>query len=394
MQFHAKVLTPARTIEDVTVDAAGEAEARRLIASSGGRVIELRVGGALPALRARRSDFDLKVFNQQMHSLLAAGQTVVDAIDVLGHNDRKSGSRAVYEALLRELRDGNQLSDAMASLPSVFPMLYVAMVRASETTGSIRTSIERYMLYQRQVDDIRNKLIAAATYPLVLLSVGSLVIAFLMLYVLPRFAAVYENAGSMATGSAGFAQWWGAFVQNNTLLAWGAVGTVYALVIAAILHPRLRAAVYGRVMASPWIGERLHVLQLGRLYRTISMLLNSGLSVLSALRMTRASLPLAMHGDVERAARMISEGLAMSDVMRECGLTTEVAVRLLAAGESSGNLEEMMERIADFYDQETARWIDLAGRLIEPVLMLGMGVVVGAIVLMLYSPIFDLANIV
>lgn len=394
MQFYAKVLTPAHLIEDVTVDAAGEAEARQLIASSGARVIELSSGGTMPKLRGRRRDFDLTVFNQQMHSLLSAGQTVVDAIDVLGQSDRKSGSKAIFEVLLRELRNGNQLSDAMASLPSVFPVLYVAMVRASETTGSVRASVERYMQYRRQVDDIRGKLVAAATYPAILLSVGSLVIAFLMLYVLPRFAAVYEDAGTMAAGKAGFAQWWGGFVQENTLLAWGAVGAVYAAIALAVLHPALRTALYRRLVASPWIGERLHVLQLGRLYRTLAMLLHSGLSVMSAMRMTRASLPAAMHADVDQAARMISEGMAMSYAMRQNGLSTEVAVRLLVAGESSGNLDEMMERIADFYDQETARWIDMAGRLIEPVLMLGMGLVVGAIVLMLYSPIFDLANIV
>lgn len=394
MQFHAKILTPSRAIEDITVDAAGEAEACQLIASSGGRLIELRSGRSAMSGRAPRREFNLAVFNQQMHSLLAAGQTLVDAIDVLGKNDRKAGSKAVYEVLLRELRQGNQLSDAMASLPSVFPMLYVAMVRSSETTGTVRASIERYMLYQRQVDEIRGKLMAAATYPAVLLAVGSLVITFLMLYVLPRFAAVYDEAGSMRTGQAGFAQLWGTFVRENTLLAWGAVGWVFAALAIAILHPAVRNAAYRRMMASPWIGERIRVLQLGGLYRTLAMLLHSGLSVLPAMRMTRASLPAAMHGEIDRAARMVSEGMAMSHAMRECGLSTEVAVRLLVAGESSGNLDQMMERIADFYDQETARWIDTAGRLIEPVLMLGIGLVVGAIVLMLYSPIFDLANIV
>lgn len=394
MQFHAKILTPARAIEDVTVDAAGEAEARQLIASGGGRVIELRAGRSVLVGRAPQREFQLAVFNQQLHSLLAAGQTVVDAIDVLGRNDRKAGSRAVYEVLLRELRQGNQLSDAMASLPSVFPALYVAMVRSSETTGTLRASIERYMRYQRQVDEIRGKLKAAATYPAVLLGVGSLVITFLMLYVLPRFAAVYDEAGTMRSGQGGFAQWWGGFVRDNTLLAWSMVGCVFAALAAVALHPAVRGAAHRRLVASPWIGERVRVLQLGRLYRTLAMLLHSGLSVLPAMRMTRASLPAIMHADLDRAARLVSEGLSMSHAMRECGLSTEVAVRLLVAGESSGNLDQMMERIADFYDQETARWIDTAGRLIEPALMLGIGLVVGAIVLMLYSPIFDLANIV
>lgn len=385
-------MTVAGGIEELTVDAASEAEARQLVVGSGARVIGLRMVAA-PLLR-RKHDFSLPVFNQQMFSLLEAGQTVVDSIDVLSKNDRRPGARTVYEVLLRELRQGNQLSESMSRLPSVFPALYVAMVRSSETTGTVRASIERYMRYQRQVDDIRGKLAAAATYPAILLGVGSLVIAFLMLYVLPRFAAVYDDAGTMHGDSGGFVRWWGGFVRDNVWLAWGGVLAALTVVAVTMLHPAARGVAYRRLVATPWVGERIRVLQLGRLYRTLGMLLHSGVSILSAMRMTRASLPVAMHAALEDAVRLVSEGVAMSHAMRQCGLSTEVAVRLLVAGESSGSLDEMMGRIADFYDQETAQWIDTAGRLIEPLLMLGIGLIVGGIVLLLYSPIFDLANIV
>jgi general secretion pathway protein F len=363
MKFHIKVLTPALAVEELVVEAATEDEARRLVANNGGRVIGLRAAGGL-AGRTGKSTFNLSVFNQQMHSLLEAGQTVVDAVEVLTHNDRRAGNRAIYEVLLRELRQGNQLSDAMATLPSVFPTLYVAMVRSSETTGTVRASINRYMLYQRQVDEIRGKLAAAATYPAILLGVGFLVIAFLMLYVLPRFSAVYEDTGTMRNGSAGFVQWWGGFVRDNELLAWGGMAAFLAVLVTLVVHPAVRGAAYRRILTLPWLGERIQVMQLGRLYRTLGMLLTSGLSVLPAMRMTRASLPLAMHADLDRAIRSVSEGIPLSVAMSENNLTTEVAVRLLGAGESSGNLDEMMGRTADFYDQETAIWIDTAGRLI------------------------------
>jgi general secretion pathway protein F len=136
------------------------------------------------------------------------------------------------------------------------------------------------------------------------------------------------------------------------------------------------------------------ILQLARLYRTLGMLLKSGVSVIGAMRMTQESLPLTMREDLVAAVKAVSEGTAISVVMHDCNLSTEVAQRLLVAGESSGNLDDMMERIADFYDQETAIWIDTAGRLIEPILMMVIGLIIGGIVLMLYAPIFDLANIV
>lgn len=394
MQYRAKLLTATMAVEEQVLEAANEAEARQLLARSGASVLTLRPARTSWLRPTRRSAFNLAVFNQQLHSLIDAGQTVVDAIDVLGRNDTRGRSSDVYNVLLRELRQGNPLSVAMASLPSVFPQLYVAMVRSSETTGTLRAAVERYMHYQRQVDEIRTKVRAAATYPAILLGVGFTVIAFLMLYVLPRFSAVYEDAGTLSQGEIGFVQWWGSFVRSHELIAWGGLGLVVGAMALLVLHPAVRSAAYGWLMRSAWLGQRLQILQLARLYRTLGMLLHSGVSVLAAMRMTKASLPVALHGNLERAVTLVSEGHAMSSALRDCGLSTEVAVRLLVAGESSGNLDDMMGRVADFYDQDTSIWIDTAGRLIEPALMLGIGLVVGAIVLMLYSPIFDLANIV
>jgi general secretion pathway protein F len=394
MQFRVKVLNQQMVVDYLDIDASSEEEARRFASSSGLRVLDLRAGRTGLKRNGRQKAFNLSVFNQQLHSLLEAGQTVVDAIEVLGQNDRRGRHRAIYDTLLQGLQQGNQLSDAMATLPSVFSPLYIAMVRASETTGTVRSAIRRYMQYQKQIDEIRGKLSAAATYPAILLSVGFLVISFLLLYVLPRFSAVYDDAGQTRHGAAGFVQLWGGFVRNNTLLAWSVVIGAGSAVVAVVLHRGLRAAAYRKLLTLPWIGERVWIMQLGRLYRTLGMLLRSGVSVLSAMRMTQASMPVVMHDDLTAAILAVSEGKAMSRVMHECKLSTEVAQRLLLAGESSGNLDEMMERIADFYDEETAIWIDTAGRLIEPILMLAIGAVVGAIVLMLYSPIFDLANIV
>lgn len=394
MRYQIKVLTRAMVIEHIMIDAASEAEARQLIANSNSRVLKLKASRTTFGSSRNGKDFRLGIFNQQLHSLLEAGQTIVDAIEMLGKNDRKFRNRAIYDVLLRELRNGNQLSEAMYNLPSVFPSLYVAMIRSSETTGTIRDAINRYMQYQRQIDQIHQKLATAATYPAILLGVGALVISFLMLYVLPRFSAVYEDSGSLHHGSVGFVQWWGGFVRSHEVLAWGGFFAIILAGTAAVLNPGLRVAAYRRLLVMPWIGERMEVLQLARLYRTLGMLLHSGVSILEAMRMTRASLPVAMQSDIDAALQAVSEGISMSVVMQQSGLSTEVAVRLLVAGESSGNLDEMMGRIADFYDQETSIWIDAAGRLIEPVLMLGIGLVVGAIVLMLYSPIFDLATIV
>ena len=393
MMYEAKVINAAMVVESISIEANSEAEARHLLVSTDLRLVSLRKGKPNWRVGARGSRFSLTVFNQQLHSLLAAGQTVGDAVDILGRNDRSGRQRAIYDTLLDGLRQGRQLSQAMASLPSVFPGLYVAMLQASETTGTVQLSISRFMQYQRQIDEIRRKLRAAAIYPAILLAVGFAVVAFLMLYVVPRFSVVFDDMAVRHSGSAGFIQLWGGFVRANTTVAWLGF-TVGATVLGALLlHPRVRLWGARQLGALPWLGERIRVLQLARLYRTLSMLLRSGVTVLTAMKMVQASLPAAMRLELADAVLAVSEGRPLSTVLAEHHLSTEVAQRLLLAGESSGNLDKMMEHIADFYDQEVAAWIDTASRLVEPVLMVGIGLVIGVIVLMLYTPIFDLANI-
>lgn len=393
MRFQAKVMDNAMGVRSMPVEARDEAEARHLIGSAGLRVLDLRQAGfGLPQF-ATGPRFQLTVFNQQLHSLLAAGQTVSEAVEIIGRNDKTGRHAAIFQTLLEELRRGKQLSDAMAGMPSVFPALYVAMVKAAETTGAVQSSVQRFMRYQQQIDDIRKKVAAATIYPAILVSLGFVVVAFLMLYVVPRFSIVFDDMATRPEGSGAFIQAWGGFVRENTVLAWCAFGGLAAGVTATIFHPAARTWAMRRVLTLPWIGEHLRILQLARLYRTLSLLLRSGVNLLTAMRMTESSLPAAMQLGLGRAMHAVSEGRALSTVMAEQGLSTEVAQRLLVAGESSGNLDRMMEHIADFYDQEVEMWIGTASRLIEPVLMVGIGLVIGAIVLMLYMPIFDMANI-
>jgi len=394
MHFKVKLLTQAMRVEEQRLEAADLQEVRRVVSAGGGKLLSATpIRQGLRGSRGRQS-FNLSIFNQQLLSLLDAGQPVVDALEILGHNDVRDGNRDIYDTLLEGLRHGRQLSDSMAALPSVFPPLYVAMVRSSESTGTVRTSLRRFMQYQKQVDEIRGKLVAAAIYPAVLMSVGFAVVAFLMLYVVPRFSAVFDDSGPGRQVSAGFVQMWGGFVRNNPVIAWAGAGAVAGAVLMMFRNRRLRAWVVQQVAAIPAIGRRVQVFQLARLYRTLGMLLRSGISMLNAMRMTGEALPLNMGRPMISAMESVSQGHAISRAMAAAGLGTEVANRLLVAGEASGNLDEMMERIADFYDQETSAWIDTAGKLIEPTLMIGIGLVIGAVVLMLYMPIFDLTNVV
>ena len=156
--------------------------------------------------------------------------------------------------------------------------------------------------------------------------------------------------------------------------------------------PEVRAVISGAVWRLPALGERMKVYQLARFYRTIGMLIKGGMPLVSSLEMGAELLHPALRARLASASRAISEGRSVSQSMEANGLTTPVALRMLGVGEQSGNMGEMMDRIAAFHDEEISRWVDWFTRMFEPVLMAIIGLVIGAIVVLMYMPIFELAG--
>ena len=274
----------------------------------------------------------------------------------------------------------------------MFPSLYVSTVRASERTGALSEALSRYIAYQMQVDVVRKKVVSASIYPLLLIACGSLVMAFLLAYVVPRFSRIYEDIGGNLP------------VLSRLLLHWGKLLQVHGLLVALLVAAALAAALY--VAAQPaarnWVmrvlwqvpaaGERMRIYQLTRFYRTLGMLLRGGTPIVQALNMVSDLLQPGLRPQLQGAARKINEGRSISFSMEAHRLTTPVALRMLRVGERTGQMGEMMERIASFYDEEMARWVEWFTRLFEPVLMACIGLVIGLIVVLMYLPIFDLAG--
>lgn len=345
----------------------------------------------LPGL-ARRYRFPLDLFSRELLALLGSGLSLVEALQTLAEKESRGEARRVLEQVLEHIYQGETLSAALARYPDAFPPLYVATVRASEKTSDLPEALSRYLAYSAQFETLRKKLAAAAIYPVLLLVVGGLVAFFLLGWVVPRFAAIYEgNLDSLPLGSRLLMQW-GGLVQHHLGLL---VGAALALGLGAwhvLRQPALRAALSRRVWRLPGIGEKLRVFQLTRFYRTVGMLLAGGIPVVTALGMAEGMLHPELRGRLAGAARDIRDGKPISQAMVRSGLTTPVAVRMLRVGERSGRMGEMMEAIAAFHDEELSRAVDWFTRLIEPLLMAFIGLTIGVIVVLLYMPIFELAG--
>jgi general secretion pathway protein F len=266
------------------------------------------------------------------------------------------------------------------------------MIRASEKTGDLPEALMRYIGYEQQVEILKKKLIAASIYPFLLITVGSLVILFLLGYVVPRFSQIYADAGTSQSLMLHIVLAWAGLIdQHGETILMSAVIFIGAMGYALSLR-QVRGYLMGMLWRLPMIGEQMRIFQLARFYRTLGMLLVSGITVSQALEMARGLLAISFHVSLTRASKLIREGRAISDAMEAAGLVTPVSLRMLRVGEKSGEMGPMLEHIATLHDEEIARWLEWFTRLFEPLLMIFIGLVIGVVVLMLYMPIFELAG--
>ncbi|MGQ9686741.1 MAG: type II secretion system F family protein [Thiobacillaceae bacterium] len=392
MQFHVTAMS-GNGRRHLRLEAAHAGEAADQVRRMGLTVLAVRPRGSLSfAWPARRYRFPLTLFSRELLALLGSGLSLVEALQTLAEKESRSETRKLLTQVLGHLYEGESFSAAIAHYPDAFPALYVATVRASEKTSDLPEALARYVAYQEQLEVIRKKVAAAAVYPTLLLAVGSMVAIYLLGWVVPRFSGIYaDNLAQLPLGSRLLMEW-GGFIQAHARLTGLTLLAVLAGAVYALRQPAVRAAVSRWLWRIPALGVRLRVFQLTRFYRTVGMLLSGGIPVVTALGMAEGLLHPELRQRLAMATRDIREGKSISQSLEGAGLTTPVSLRMLRVGEKSGRMGAMMEAIAAFYDEELARAVDWLTRLVEPVLMVLIGLVIGAIVVLLYMPIFDLAG--
>src|SRR5512139_3030548 len=391
MRYRVKALRPGAGVTALTVEAIDEAEATARLQREGAQVLSI-VAERSGWLAARRARFPLLLFTQELIALLDAGLTLTEVLETLAEKESRPESRQLIERLLVSMREGRPFSAALASQAGAFPPLYAATVRAAESTGDLSPALARYVGYQNQIDAVKKKVISASIYPLLLIGVGTLVIGFLLGYVVPRFASVYADAGRDLPWMSKMLLTWGEAVEAHGILILLVALAGIASLVLAMAQPATRAALTRLAWRTPAIGEHLRTFELARFYRSLGMLLAGGIPIVPALGMVSGLLSANLRSGAATAMEAMRRGETISAAFAQGALTTPVAARLLRVGEKSGRMGEMMERIAIFHDEEMARWVDWFTRLFEPLLMVFIGLTIGLIVVLLYMPIFDLAG--
>jgi len=369
--------------------------ARQQAAILGFTVLSCRASGAWRwALRGSvTKGLDVEVFVEQLRDLLVAGLSLIEALEALRRGATGNALSAI-ERLERQLREGKTLSSAMAADAATFPPLLISLVRASELTSGLPQTLTRFLEHEQRVAEVRHRLISTSIYPLLLMGVGALVLLFLLFYVMPRFARVFEGMSGELPWSARAMVNWAHLLRAHASWWLGGLLVAGAAIFALASSTALRAALLQRLLLWAPLHARLQTYFLARWYRATGMLVQGGIALSQALPLADGVLPGGMQARGLAVRRAVHDGLSPSAAYARAGMATPVAEQLLLAGERTGDLGTVLTRIAQFHESEVSRTLERGMRALEPIVMVLVGLGVGLIVVLMYMPIFELASAV
>lgn len=401
MEFRCRLGTPGGEILEGIYVAESEDRLRRELEEKGLYILSLQRRAALPGLslggarrgRVRRQEF--LVFNQELATLLKAGMPLVQSLDILRQRVANPTFKAVLDAVYEKVKAGTALSDAFAEHGSTFPPVYAASLMAGERSGNLDAVIRRYVAYEKVIGTVKKRTISALIYPAILVTMMIVLIAIIVLRVVPAFSDFYGTFERELPLSTQAILALSNFVTANLWLMFVVVvGGAMALWIW-VRQPGQRAHFHRVLLQLPWFGDSVRKFGTSQLARTLATLLGGGIPLVNALEIgVRSMSNRYLAAELEDVRRRVQEGQSFAQALLARGMFPDVAVKMVEVGESTGALQEMLNSLADFYDEEIETEVARFITLIEPVLLVIMGIVIAVVVLALYMPLFELSQVV
>ena len=401
MEFRCRLGTETGEVIDGIYTAETEAQLRRNLEGQGLYVLSLRRRGwsGLPALelprRRRVAPREFIVFNQELAALLRAGIPLVESLDIVRRRAENPVFKAVLDDVYERVRSGAALSAAFEAQGDLFPGVYTASVVAGEKSGGLVEVLRRYITSARVIGSGRRRTLSALVYPGILLLLSVVVVAVIVLEVVPEFADFYAGMGAELPLATRVLMGVSTTLRGSWLLV-ATGGAVLAFVAWRWLAAPGRRTMLDRwLLRTPAVGSLARRFATSQLARTLATLLGGGLPLVSALDVAARSIGNRHMADqLASVSREVREGRALAAAMAARGVFPAVAVRMVEVGESSGALQDMLNSIADFFDEEIETTLSRFMTLIEPVLLVVMGIVIAALLLALYWPLLQLGSVV
>ena len=335
------------------------------------------------------------VFNQELATLLKAGMPLVQSLDILRGRVEHPTFRQVLDEVYEKVRAGSSLSDAFAAHGDLFPAAYSASLLAGEKSGSLDGVLRRYVAYMKVVGGVKRRTLAALVYPAVLVAVAFVVVAIIVLKVVPEFAAFYDSFGAELPLVTRVIVRGATFVQSQILLIAGAAILAGVAGWSWLRQAGQRALVDRSILGVPWAGSTIRRFATSQMARTLSTLLGGGLPLVNAIDIASRSMTNRyLSAEMREVGQRVREGQSFAAAAAARGQFPDVFVKMAEVGESTGALQEMMASLADFYDEEIEAELGQFVPLVEPVLLIVMGLVIASLLLALYMPLFQLTSVV
>ena len=398
MEFRCRLATASGQVSEGTFTAENEAALRRELEEKGLYVLDLRSARpGLGALRRQRGGriklHEFLVFNQELATLLKAGMPLVQSLDILRRNVPNPIFKGVLDDVYEKVRSGTALSDAFEAHPRHVTPIYTASLMAGERSGSLEQVLRRYVAYVQVLGAVRRKVVSALVYPavLTLLSIG--VVAIIVVRVVPQFNEFYAGFGAQLPLATRVIVATSEGVRSQLLL-------LTLLAGAAVIggrwlwqQPHQRQRIDRAILHLPGLGGIARQFATSQLSRTLATLLGGGIPLVTALDVASRSVSnrhiAAQMADITRQVR---EGQPLSNAMAAKGEFPDVSVKMVEVGEATGALQDMLNAIADFYDEDIETKLGRFLLLIEPILLVVMGIVIAALLIALYLPVFQLSS--
>lgn len=385
---------------DGKIEAPNEGEARMVLRSRGIRPTKL---GKVSLLQADlgsmlggggRVKLELIVaFTRQLHTLISSGVPIVQSLESLSEQTPDKTLKNVLAAITEKVAQGSFLWESMAAYPKIFPRIYISLVRAGESSGAMDTMLKRLSRYLEDNERMRRTLKSAMFYPASVFVISLGVIALMLTMVIPKFEKMLVSSGQELPGPTAFVINLSHFLVDNAIPVFGGIGLFIFVVLRYVKTDDGRAQLHHVLFKLPLFGTLIQKGGVARFSRTLSTLLSSGVTLVDAIDICKATVDNAVLEDaISKIRPQVETGNSLGGVVGKMPVFPKMAVQMIAVGESTGNLDSMLDKLADFYEEEVEALVQGLTKLIEPFILVFLGGVVGGLLISMYLPIFKMAG--
>ncbi|MDY0276169.1 MAG: type II secretion system F family protein [Desulfomicrobium sp.] len=359
-------------------------------------VKEARQGIKLPSFGGKKVDTrELVIFTRQFATMIDSGLPLVQCLDILGNQQEKPAFKSILLKVKEDVESGSTFADALGKHPKAFDELYVNLVAAGEVGGILDTILNRLAAYIEKAMKLKKQIKGAMVYPLTVLAIAGIVVSVILVFVIPVFASMFMEMGSELPGPTKLVIALSDFLKSYILYIIGAFFLLSKIFQKYYSTPRGRKRVDSIALKAPVAGPLIRKVAVAKFTRTLGTMVSSGVPIMDGLDIVAKT---AGNKIVEEAIygvrQSISEGKTMAEPLQSSGIFPSMVVQMISVGEATGAMDTMLNKIADFYDDEVDTAVSAMTAMLEPLLMVFLGVVVGGLVIAMYLPIFSMAGAV